>query len=211
MRMNHCFGSLLCLLAMLSNNISTAEVAPEQQTKAPVPRVPVPVPPQNTQQCLFHIDEYVKGIASSSPIQYDTQSPCSTGAVGRSNVQMRFEIVSERCNEDGAISSGSKLEVDGTTTRRRDGLSYLTGNFNLLRPSGDVLYSGTLSATYKIGTHPAPFGTDSCGSGEFLEGWLIGTRRGGGSRRELRAFLVVRGYETKTADGKITGVIIEVH
>ena len=62
----------------------------------------------------------------------------------------------------------------GVLLRRAERLADFTGRFTITSPTGVVLFRGAIELMDRVGTHHAPFGTETCNLESHVEGWLVG-------------------------------------
>jgi len=123
---------------------------------------------------------------------------CPTGETTYFQTTFRLQLSSagKPCDENPKlIPDKSTLEATGGTSRRKDGFAYFVGKFTIKDPRGTVLFTGTMEAIDRLGTHHAPFGKEACDQRNHLEGWLAGMGGEGATRGLLLRASLVAGID----------------
>jgi len=203
MRTSYAVGLVVVtLLAIVCGTLIRGQASPA------IPAVTIPGVPTTGSCCLWRIHKKAGG---DRRVTWQVPYATDKGPTARGSTVIRLTLTSEGppCDENpGLVPNNSVLQVRGYTLRRADSFAHLIGTFTLSNPAGAVLFSGTLEAMDRIGTHHAPFGGEQCDQQGHLEGWLVGKGAGPMAPFTLRALVVGRAsLPTGTAGAPIAASI----
>jgi hypothetical protein len=143
------------------------------------------------QCCLFQLHKKAEGSRNGS---LSTSYQCHTGLTGRGTIKYEIRLTSEGapCDQPFPGLNLGLLEANGDLIRRADGFADFSGTFSIRpAPGASPLFTGTIEAFDRVGTHHNPFGAEVCNQPNHLEGWLTGSAPHN-PKLLLRALLVAK-------------------
>lgn len=173
---------------------------------------------------LYCLDQFSKRAAGKRSISFSSGIPCNSRTdSGATTIYLELSN-EDGCNQTSIIPTEGRLEAEGKTTRRADGLAYFAGNFTIKDSSGATIFTGTIDLLDTIDTRRPSLGTGECYLRNRIEGSLFGrSSRGGGlafprsrpTNYTLQAFLVAETSLPTTAtvssgiSGTLRGVVLQ--
>ena len=162
------------------------------------------VPPGHC--CLFQLHKKAEGSRNGD---LGASYQCHTGQTFRGTIKYEVRLTSEGapCDQPFPGLNLSVLEARGDLIRRADGFAEFSGTFAIRpSPAGSPVFTGTIEAFDRVGTHHSPFGVEACNQPNHLEGWLTGSSPNN-PKLLLLALLVAKVPTPPAPSGSISGPV----
>ncbi|HET7225931.1 MAG TPA: hypothetical protein VFK69_09480 [Candidatus Eisenbacteria bacterium] len=160
--------------------------------------------------CFVRVHQHARGALEGHLIR---NYSCGRTTIQLMKSQLRLVLQREpRCDELGALlPSGSVLSATVSFRRRADEFGHLIGSFQLMSPSQQPLYTGTIELMERVGSHHEPFGPNGqacepCDRKGHLEGWLFGCGIGHQYGTRIRANVTLN-RDVDKPNSNLTGSI----
>jgi hypothetical protein len=160
--------------------------------------------------CFVRVHQHAQGAIEGHVVKHYV---CGKTTIQLMKSQLRLVLQREpRCDELGALlPAGSVLSATVSFRRRADAFGHLIGSFQVLSPSRQPLYTGTIELMERVGSHHEPFGPNGqtcepCDRRGHLEGWLFGCGIGHQYGTRMRANVTLN-RDVDKANSNLTGSI----
>jgi hypothetical protein len=198
-------------------NAATIEPPPPAAAPAPFspfPDIPIPGVPVSDNCCLWQVEKRIDGQRTA---KYDPSYGCDTGVTARGDMALKFVIQSAGlpCDQQDIIPDGSVLVAKGSVIRRADGFGHFNGQFEIVDPANQTLFTGYIETMDRVGSHHLFFQCEQCNPISHFEGWLVGRGSNLLPNHTIRTLLVARGTipspqnPTTAAVGSLNGTFIK--